>query len=275
MAKKRITKLIIEGTIQKINETYSQDWLLKTIENAGKDKMNAAIIAYINSPGGSVFESDEVYEALKKYSSKYNRPVYAYFAAVAASGGYYIGCAAKKIFANKNTLTGSIGVIAGQFIDLSQLMKKHGIKTDLIHAGKNKCMGHFSQPATAEQKQIMQSIADECYEQFTSLVAESRNLSLSKVKKLADGRIYTAMQAKKNGLVDEVVSFDDAVSQIKEEMFGDKDADVDVREEKFKSKGFMTKLKGMKAQESGIEMLVGLMKSKVSFPAYYWGREGM
>ena len=161
---KTIAKIYIEGTIEKKNANYNQEWLLKTIKTVTDSKKYAALVVYINSPGGAVYESDEVYLALKKFHEKTKRPVYAYFASLAASGGYYIGCGAKKIFANRNTLTGSIGVISGRFVDLSALMKRYGIKSEIIHAGKNKTMGTVTEPATKEQKAIMQSIADECYE---------------------------------------------------------------------------------------------------------------
>lgn len=272
MSKKRIAKIIIDGVIEKKNESYDQEWLLEKIENAGEDKRNAAILVYIDSPGGSVFESDEVYEALKKYSKKNDRPVYAYFASLAASGGYYIGCAAKKIFANRNTITGSIGVIAGQFVDLTQLMEKYGVKTELIHAGKNKVMGHYSEPVTDEQRQIMQAMADECYDQFTQIVAENRNLDIEKVRSLADGRIYTAKQAKENGLVDEVMNFDDAMKQIKKELFNDEEYDADIKEYKLKKKGLRQWLKGAKLDSNGLSAALEVLRPKVAFPAYYWDR---
>ncbi len=97
---KTIAKIKIEGVIEKENENYNQKWLLETIKKQEENKSNAGLILYISSPGGSVYESDEVYVALKKYKEKTNRPVYAYFASLAASGGYYIGCAADKIIAN-------------------------------------------------------------------------------------------------------------------------------------------------------------------------------
>jgi len=201
---KSIAKIYIDGTIEKKNGTYNQEWILKTLKTLTESKKFAALVVYINSPGGSVYESDEVYLALKKYREKTKNPVYAYFASLAASGGYYIGCGANKIFASRNTLTGSIGVISGRFVDLSVLLKKYGIKSETIHAGKNKTMGSITEPATKEQKAIMQSIADECYEQFTGIVAENRNLPIETVKKLADGRIYSAKQAKDLGLIDEI-----------------------------------------------------------------------
>lgn len=122
------------------------------------------------------------------------------------SGAYYIGCAADEIYANRNSLTGSIGVIMSTSTDLTGLMDKLGIKSTTIHAGKNKNMFSYNEPVSAEQAAIMQSIADESYEQFTSIVAQSRQMDLATTQSLADGRIYTARQAVANGLIDEIVT---------------------------------------------------------------------
>ena len=239
---KTIAKIKIEGVIEKENETYNQKWLLETIKKLEKNKSNAGIMLYISSPGGGVYESDEVYVALKKYKERTNRPVYAYFASLAASGGYYIGCAADTIIANRNTITGSIGVISGRFVDLSEPLKKHGIKAETIHAGRNKTMGSVTEPVTDEQRAIMQSLADECYEQFTGIVAESRKMKIEKVKELADGRIYSAKQAKENGLVDEIADFEEAVKIMKEKTFGDKEYAAEVKDYELKQKKSLKKL---------------------------------
>lgn len=273
---KTIARIKIEGVIEKEGESYNQKWLLETIEKLTKDKKNAAIILYIDSPGGSVYESDEAFLAIKKYKEESKRPVYAYFASLAASGGYYIGCSADKIIANRNTLTGSIGVIAGRFLDLSEPMKKYGIKSESIHSGRNKTMGSISEPVTEEQRQIMQTISDECYAQFTGIVAESRKLDIEKVKELADGRIYTASQAKNLGLVDEIASFDEAVSILKEKEFGDKEFDAEVKKYDLKQKRSLKKLlkgassfTGMEpAEYSLISYLLG--RKKIEYPAFLY-----
>lgn len=270
---KAIAKIYIEGIIEKKNANYNQEWLLKTIKSITDSKKYAAIVVYISSPGGSVYESDEVYLALKKFQEKTKRPVYAYFASLAASGGYYIGCSAKKIFANRNTLTGSIGVISGRFVDLSVLMKRYGIKSETIHTGKNKTMGSVSEPATKEQKAIMQSISDECYEQFTSLVAENRNIPIASVKKLADGRIYTAKQAKELGLVDEILTFDECVESISKEISDKKDFKAPVKDFKYKKKNtsLLGFLKGQGACSSIVTKITDeLLERTVPFPAFYW-----
>ncbi len=272
---KTIARIKIEGVIQKEGETYNQKWLLETIERLKKDKKNCAIVLYIDSPGGSVYESDEAYLALKKYKEETQRPVYAYFASLAASGGYYIGCAADKIIANRNTITGSIGVISARFIDLSEPMKKYGIKSETIHTGKNKTMGSISQPVTDEQRQIMQSLSDECYEQFTGIVAESRKMDIEKVKELADGRVYSASQAKNLGLVDEIASFDDAIEMLKEKEFGDKEYKAEVRKYDLKQKRSLKKiLKGassfMGLEPSEYALINNLIEKKVDYPAFLY-----
>ncbi len=209
----------IEGVIQDENETYNQEWLLSTIMELTYDKNNVAILLYIDSPGGGVYQSDEVYLALEKYKSLSSKPVWAYFGPLSASGGYYIGCAADTIYANRNTLTGSIGVISSSSFDLTELMDTYGIKMTTITAGKNKNMMNVNSPLTDEQRAIMQSVADEAYTQFTTIVAESRNMDLNKVQELADGRIYTALQAKENGLIDNVDSLENTIISMEETLF--------------------------------------------------------
>jgi protease IV len=213
LKKQYIAAVYIEGTIEDENKTYNQEWLLTTINSLSCDENNKAVLLYINSPGGGVYQSDEVYLALCNYK-KAGKTVYAYMGPLAASGGYYISCAADSIFANRNTLTGSIGVIAGESIDATELLKKLGVKSETITAGKNKNMLNYNCPLTGEQRAIMQAVADEAYEQFTGIVAKSRHMKIADVKKLADGRIYTAAQAQKNGLIDHIGSWDDAVSDL-------------------------------------------------------------
>ncbi len=272
---KKIAKIIIEGTIQKENATYNQKWLLETIKNLTERKDFAGIFLYINSPGGGVYESDEVYEALLKYKEKTQKKVYAYLSSVAASGGYYIACAADKIIANRNCLTGSIGVIAAQFLDVSKLLKKYEIRASIIHSGKNKAMGSPIEPYTQEQIKIMQTVSDECYDQFTKIVAKSRNLALEEVKSLADGRVYTARQALDNGLVDEVLSFDDAVKSFCRNVLNDEESEPNIKEFKPKEKRNLVKMLtgtssklGKSEELSEILQTLGL-QTKLPFPAYY------
>ena len=206
----------IVGTISEDDgDTYNQQWVLDSIQNAFWDQDNRAILLYIDTPGGSVYESDEVYLALQEYKAYTGRPVYAYMAAQATSGGYYIAAAADEIYANRNTITGSIGVVFGQSIDLTEFMERYGIRMTTVTAGKNKNMFSIDEPVTAEHLAIMQALADESYDQFVQIVAESRSMTIAQVEQLADGRIYSAKQALKNGLIDGVMGYDDYLYQVK------------------------------------------------------------
>ena len=205
-----IAALYVEGTIEDANSTYNQAWLLGTINRLRNDSNNVAIAMYVNSPGGAVYQADEVYFALKDYKDT-GKKLYVYMGPLAASGGYYISCPADKIYANRNTLTGSIGVIAGQLIDATELLDEIGITIEAIHSGRNKLMGNFYEEITEEQEDILQSISDECYNQFVTIVAENRGLSLARVRELADGRIYSAAQAMQNHLIDRIDSWDNMI----------------------------------------------------------------
>lgn len=220
-----VAVIYITGVISEANETYNQKWLLKQIKKAAENQNNRGILLCIDSPGGTVYESDEAYLALKDYHESTNRPVLSYFGSLTASGGYYIACASEYIYANRNCLTGSIGVIAGEHIDITGLLDKAGIRMTTITTGKNKNMGNVNEPLSKEQREIMQSIADEAYEQFTEIVADSRKMKIEEVRKLADGRIYTAKQAKKNGLINEICSFEKAKDEIRNHFLKNSDND--------------------------------------------------
>lgn len=268
-----IAELYIEGTIQTENEQYNQQWLLDTIDELKNDSNNLGTILFINSPGGTVYESDEIYLALMDYKTE--KPLWAYLGQTAASGGYYIACSAEKIIANRNTLTGSIGVIAGQSFDLTEFMSKHGIKMNTITAGKNKNMLNIDQPLTTEQRAIMQSVADECYNQFTQIVAEGRNLPIETVRVLADGRIYTAQQAKNNKLIDDVNEFSKAKEDMKNTLFEEKN--INFTEYKYKEdKNFYkylfdmySSVKGLNTQTEFIEKIMA-ESNQIDYPAFIY-----
>jgi len=196
---------------------YQHGWTLDKIDELAADSNNRGLILFVDSPGGGVYESDELYLKLKEYKETTDRPVYAAMGSIAASGGYYISTAADKIFANRNTWTGSIGVTIGTIYDITELLEKYGVKTITITAGENKAMGSMVEPLTEEQRAIFQSLVDEAYEQFTGIVSEERGIALDEVKAIADGRIYTAKQAHKIGLIDSIGTFDDALNDMREE----------------------------------------------------------
>ena len=219
-----IAKIYVEGVIMSgqtdsfgLPVGYQHNWTLEKIDELIDDPDNKGLIVFVDSPGGGVYESDELYLKLREYSEKTGRPVYSAMGSMAASGGYYISAAADKIIANRNTWTGSIGVTIGTIYDISGMLEKYGVKTQTITAGRNKAMGSFTQPMTEEQIAIFQSLVDDAYDQFTGIISEERGIDIAKVKELADGRVYTAKQALDLGLVDAIGTAADAESDMKKE----------------------------------------------------------
>lgn len=187
---------------------YHHDLYMKYVDEMEKSDSNKGILLYVDSPGGAVYESDELYQKLMEYKKVTERPIWAYYASQACSGGYYISMAADEIQANRNTWTGSIGVIIS-LTNVKKLYDKLGIKEIDITSGKNKAMGSMGLDLTEEQENILQSLVDEAYDQFVGIVADGRNMDESKVRTLADGRIYSANQALQNGLIDEIANIED------------------------------------------------------------------
>jgi protease IV len=206
----------VEGTIMNTSKSssmfpnpqaYNHKKTLKYIDSMMESKNNKGIILYVNSPGGGVYESDELYLKLKEYKEKTGHPIWTYMASQACSGGYYISMATDKIYANRNTWTGSIGVIVSS-TNVKGLYDKLGIKEIDITSGTNKAMGSPGIDMTEEHRKILQSLVDEAYEQFAGVVAEGRKMDINKVKPIADGRIYSAKQALDLGLIDQVDSYE-------------------------------------------------------------------
>ena len=207
----------IEGTIQASSDAtgyggattgYDHDLLMEYIDALIESDCNKGIILRMNTPGGTVYEADELYLKLMEYKEETNRPIWAYMESYCCSGGVYIASAADEQYANRNATTGSIGVIISTY-DMSGLYKKLGIEEVNIVSAENKDMGSTGKKMTDEQIAIYQSVVDEAYEQFVGVVAEGRNMSVDEVKKLADGRIYTANQALENGLIDGIKGSDE------------------------------------------------------------------
>lgn len=210
-----IGTLYIEGSIDEYGTgTYNHQYILNAIDAMIYDDDNKGLILYINTPGGSVYASDEVYLKIKEYQELTGRPVYSSMQSQATSGGYYISAPCDKIIANRNCWTGSIGVTMGSFIDLSELLDNLGVKTETITSGDNKAMGSSTEPMTDEQRAIFQSLIDEAYEQFVGIVADGRNMTEAEVKELADGRIYTTKQALDCGLIDQIGTYSEAASDM-------------------------------------------------------------
>jgi protease-4 len=167
-----------------------------------------AIVLRVDSPGGGVGASQEIYQEVIK--AKKVKRVVASFGGVAASGGYYVACGADKIVANPGTITGSIGVVM-QFANLEELLKKIGYKGYVIKSGAHKDIGSPFREMSPEEKELLQGVIDTVHQQFIKAVADGRKLSIEKVSAIADGRIFAGEQAQTLGLVDELGNLEDTI----------------------------------------------------------------
>lgn len=211
----------VVGTIEEQYETglfddeqsYQHLTTMNYVNYLMDDPYNRGILLYVDSPGGTVYESEELYLKLQEYRDYTGNPVWVYMSHYAASGGYMVSMASDYIFANPNTTTGSIGVIMSGY-DLTGLYEKLGIRYVSITSGENK----DSSSLTDEQIAIYQSQVDECYSRFVEIVADGRNMSEDQVIALADGRTYTGKQALNLGLVDELASLEDVQYMMSDEL---------------------------------------------------------
>ncbi len=176
-----------------------------------------AVIIEINSPGGAVEPTQEIYDEILNFKKKTGKKVYVWMRGVAASGGYYISCAADKIVAMPTTITGSIGVIM-ELVNYEGLLEKIGVKEVVIKSGKFKDMGSPVRQMTEEEKKMFQNLIDETYKQFFDTVEKARNIPPDKLKQIAQGQIYTGIDAKKLGLVDAVGNFQFVVDMVKKDL---------------------------------------------------------
>ncbi|MGE9895648.1 signal peptide peptidase SppA [Anaerovoracaceae bacterium SGI.195] len=236
---KYVGEIFVNGVISEQSEsifsdslTYQHGRTLDAIDQMIADSNNKGLYIFVNSPGGSVSTSDELYLKIKEYKDKTRRSVVAYFDNMAASGGYYISAIADKIIANRNCWTGSIGVTIGNMYDVTGLLEKMGIKAKAITSGPNKAMGDPLSGLTEEQEEIFRGLVDEAYEQFVGIVAEGRHMDVELVKKLADGRIYTARQGMENHLIDDIMTEEEADKYVLD-MIGEKG--VTIQDIKFKT----------------------------------------
>ncbi len=208
----RLTGMIIDKADGSIftSSAGSSNSVLKELRKALKSKKVKAVLLRVNSPGGTVPMSQEIHEAILQLKEK-GKPVVVSMGDVAASGGYYIACAADKIVANPGTLTGSIGVIIN-LMNLKGLTDKVGLEPEVIKSGVFKDIASPYRKMTREEHDILQALIMDSYDQFTTAVANGRKMPIEKVRTIADGRIYSGRQALKLGLVDELGSYTDALA---------------------------------------------------------------
>ena len=204
VGKERIALVRIEGPILDSRSTVNE------LEAYAQDPLVKAIVLRIDSPGGGVAASQEIYNAVKRVREEKQKTVVVSMGTVAASGGYYIAVASDRILANPGTLTGSIGVIM-QLANFEELMDKIGVKNFVIKSGRYKDVGSPFRMMGEEDRNLLQSVMDDAHRQFIEAVAEGRALDVADVEALADGRVLTGQQAKDVLLIDDLGDLKDAV----------------------------------------------------------------
>lgn len=195
------------GLVERIKEELTK---------ASKDDRIKAIILRINSPGGTVTASDIIYNEIMRYKEKNGVKVIASIMDLGASGAYYIAQSADRITALPTSVVGSIGVIMIR-VDIGGLLEKIGVEANPIKSGEKKDMGSPFRPLTPEEQEIFQSVIDSMHERFLSVIVKGRGIELERLKKIADGRIYTAGQAKAIGLIDGIDYLEDTIETTKRE----------------------------------------------------------
>lgn len=216
-AKEKIAILYIDGIIlggRKDEGIFSSrittsDEVVEILKDIKKDKDIKAVVIRLNSPGGSVAAAQEIFDEITKLK-KDGRKIVASFADIATSGAYYVSLACDQIVANPGTLTGSIGVIM-EVHNMEELFKKIGIDFEIIKSGKYKDIGIPTRKLKKDEREILQNLLDDVYNQFISEVSRSRKMKISDVEKIADGRVFTGRQAKELKLIDKLGSFEYAI----------------------------------------------------------------
>ena len=200
----RVAIVELEGIILDVDD------IVHDLKSHRKNPLVRAVVVRINSPGGVVGPTQELYRALRQLR-RVGKPVVASLGAVAASGGYYVAVAADSIYANPGTLTGSIGVIM-QMANLESVMKKVGVDYVVVKAGQFKDIGNLSRAMTADERRVLQSLLDDVHRQFIDAVAEGRKLDRTRVVQFADGRVFSGAQAKALAMVDEMGGLEEAIN---------------------------------------------------------------
>jgi protease-4 len=183
--------------------------VLEALKEMRKNDHVKAIVLRIDSPGGGVGPSQEIYEEIKK--TRKTKKVVASMGAIAASGGYYVAAAADHIMANPGTITGSISVIM-EFPELKELFRKIGIGASVLKSGRFKDIGSPLRDMTEEERALLQGFIDNVHDQFVEAIVQGRNLSKKEVEAVADGRIFSGAQAKELGLLDSLGNLEDAIA---------------------------------------------------------------
>ncbi len=202
----RVGLIMVEGVILDSRATVEE------LERFGKDPGIRALVLRLNSPGGAVAPSQEIYAAVRRLRLEKKKPVWASVGVVGASGAYYIACAADRVYANPGSIIGSIGVIA-EWYNYGELLKWAKMKDVVFKAGKFKDTGSPTREMTPEERAYFQQMADDLHSQFIGAVAQGRRMKLEQVRPLADGRVFTGQQAARLGLVDGTADLEQVIRE--------------------------------------------------------------
>lgn len=193
-----------------VGEIYRSKPVIDLLHKYEKRPRVKAIVLRIDSPGGSVAATQEIYEEVNKIREKGEKPIIASLGSVAASGGYYVACGAEKIVANPGTLTGSIGVLIN-IVNVEELLKKIGIDMKTITSGELKDIGSISRKMTPNEEKLLREVIDNIHNQFLRVIEERRGLTGEELASIANARIFTGEQALEKRLIDELGNLSDAI----------------------------------------------------------------
>jgi len=228
----RIAVLTVDGVIQDTGgassffgpEGYNHQFFMEQLEMIKEDHSIKAVVLQVNSPGGGVVESAQIYDKIKEVQDEVGIPFYVSMGSMAASGGYYIAAPANKIFLNKETLTGSIGVIM-ESVNYGKLAEEYGVEFVTIKTGPYKDIMSPTREMTKEELAMLQEMINESYESFVDIIEEGRGMTESEVKAVADGRIMNGRQAIEAGLADDYGYLEDVIAAVRND-FDLADAEV-------------------------------------------------
>jgi len=211
----RIAVLPVAGTISSAqgssvgSQTATPQSFRDQLRQAAEDDRVKAVVVEVNSPGGGVVASQQMHKNILDFKEETGKPVIISMSETAASGGYYLATAGDRIVANETTLTGSLGVIFS-YLNLEEAAEEYGVEHEVIKSGPYKDIGSSTREPTEEELEILQDLVDESYDQFVEVIVEGRDLPEEEVREIADGRVYSGLQAESLGLVDELGDLDRA-----------------------------------------------------------------
>lgn len=219
--REKIAVLNLDGVIQDLGGLsslmgtgYNHQFFMMQLNDILEDDSVKGVVLRVNSPGGGVVESADIYDGLRAIQEERNIPLYVSMGGMAASGGYYVSAPAEKIFVNRETITGSIGVIM-ESMNYAKLAEKYGVSFNTIKTGPYKDIMSGAREMTEEERSMLQEMIGDSYDRFVEIIADGRGMTEAEVKKVADGRILNGRQAIEAGLADEYGKTSDVIAAMK------------------------------------------------------------